>query len=44
MAERLFLAGRLGMEIDDRRVAADAERAGGELLVDALKRVVERDP
>ena len=42
MAERLFLAGRLGVEIDDRRVAADPERAGGELLLDALERVVER--
>ena len=44
MAERLFLAGRLGVEIDDRRVAADAERTGGELVVDAPKRVVERRP
>ncbi len=41
MAERLFLAGRLGVEIDDRRVAADAQRAGGEFLGDALERIVE---
>ena len=42
MAERLFLARRLGMEIDDRCVAAGAKRAGGEFPLDALEWVVER--
>ena len=42
MAERLLLAGRLGVEIDDRRVAADSERTGAEFLLDALERIVER--
>ena len=35
MAERLFLADRLGVKIDDRRIAGEAERAGGEFLLDA---------
>jgi hypothetical protein len=42
IAEGLLLARRLGVEVDDRRVAARAERAEGELLVDALEGVVER--
>jgi hypothetical protein len=37
MAERLFLAGRLGVEIDDRRVAAAAQRAGGEFCFDRAR-------
>jgi len=35
MAESLFFAGRLGVEVDHRRIADEAERAGGEFLFDA---------
>ena len=42
VAERLFFAGRLGVEVDDHRVAPGAERVGRELLVGAAERVVER--
>ncbi len=42
IAEGLFFARRFGVEIEDRRVAADPERARLELLLDALEGVVER--
>ena len=38
MAERLFLAGRLGVEIEDRDVATPPERRRGEFRVDARGR------
>ena len=42
MAERLLLARRLGMDVDDHRVGLLAERAGGELAVDRGEGIVER--
>ena len=42
MAERLLLARRLGVEVDDDGVGLLAERTGGELAVDRRERIVER--
>ena len=42
MAHRHFLARRLGMNVDDDGVAADAQRAGAELALDRREGIVQR--
>ena len=42
MAERLLLAGRLGVKVDDRGVAARSQRTGREFVFDSRERIVER--
>ena len=42
MAERLLLAGRLGMDVDDDGVGGFAQRARHQLAVDGGERIVER--
>ena len=42
MAERLLLAGRLGMDVDDDGIGGLAERAGVELALERREGIVER--
>ena len=42
MAHGHFLAGRLGMYVDDERVASHAQRTGADLPLYGRERIVER--
>ena len=40
-AERLLLARRLGMEVDQNRVGSLLQAAGGQFRIDGAKRIIE---
>ncbi len=42
MRQRLFLARRLGVKVEDDGVGGEAERTGGQFLLDGGERIVHR--